>query len=113
VEKVKRIENILKDLIDLGFSEHVDEQLLEFNDEGVLKSINDGKNDRKGLAGYPGADLLDGTSGPGSLGRGHDEDGDEMIQDDSASSSMMDDDVSSLYSRGNSHMKLKSVKKSD
>ena len=100
-------------MIDLGFSEHVDEQLLEFNDEGALKSIHDGKNDRKLLAGHGGmAGLLDGMSGPGSLMR-QDDDGDDIIEDGSVSSSMMDDGLSSYYGGGNTSMKLKSVKKSD
>ena len=37
VEKVKNVETILKDLIDTGFADHVDEVLLEFNDEVSLK----------------------------------------------------------------------------
>jgi hypothetical protein len=36
VEKVKRIETILKDLIDFGFADHVDEHRLDFDPEGGL-----------------------------------------------------------------------------
>jgi TATA-binding protein-associated factor Taf7 len=36
VEKVKNVETILKDLIDTGFADHVDEVLLEFDDDGKL-----------------------------------------------------------------------------
>jgi len=48
IEKVKRIETVLKDLIDFGFADHVDEQLLDFDEKGDLTKIIDGKNDRKG-----------------------------------------------------------------
>ena len=48
IEKVKRIETILKDLIDFGFADHVDEHLLDFDDEGNLRDAIDGKNERKG-----------------------------------------------------------------
>jgi TATA-binding protein-associated factor Taf7 len=41
--KVKKIEGILKDLIDFGFAEHVDEQLLDFDENGKLKTVVDGK----------------------------------------------------------------------
>lgn len=44
LEKVKKVETILKDLIDFGFSEHVDEQLLDFDENGKLKAIIDGKS---------------------------------------------------------------------
>lgn len=52
VEKVKRIETILKDLIDFGFADHVDEHRLDFDAEGGLLQAIDGKNERKG--GGPG-----------------------------------------------------------
>ena len=49
VEKVKKIETILKDLIDFGFADHVDEQLLDFDENGKLKHVIDGKyRDNKG-----------------------------------------------------------------
>jgi hypothetical protein len=38
----------LKDLIDFGFAKHVDEHLLDFDDEGNLRDAIDGKNERKG-----------------------------------------------------------------
>jgi hypothetical protein len=43
VEQVKKIETILKDLIDYGFADHVDEQLLEFDEKGILRNVVDGK----------------------------------------------------------------------
>lgn len=48
-DKVKRIETILKDLIDYGFADHVDEQLLDFDEKGDLTKVIEGnKNDKKG-----------------------------------------------------------------
>ena len=35
---------MLKDHIDFGFADHVDEQLLEFDEEGKLVKITDGKS---------------------------------------------------------------------
>jgi hypothetical protein len=34
---VRKVEDILKDLIDFGFSDHVIERLLEFDEDGSLK----------------------------------------------------------------------------
>jgi len=43
-EKVKVVESVLKDMIEYGFSEHVDEELLHFDDDGNLSKIEDGKS---------------------------------------------------------------------
>jgi len=43
-EKVVKVEKILKDHIDYGFADNVDESLLEFNDDGKLVNIHDGKS---------------------------------------------------------------------
>lgn len=59
VDKVKKVEQILKDLIDFGFADHVDEQLLEFDEAGNLKSIIDGKYSDKRALGAGGAVGLD------------------------------------------------------
>lgn len=47
IDQVRKIETMLKDHIDFGFADHVDEQLLHFDDDGVLKDITDGKSNQK------------------------------------------------------------------
>jgi hypothetical protein len=68
-------------LIDFGFADHVDEQLLDFNEEGNLTRVIDGKNDRKG------GNILSIIEA---------QDNDDIIKDDygSASSSNMDGESS-------------------
>ena len=90
VEKVKRVEAILKDLIDFGFSEHVDEQLLEFDDEGKLKKIIDGKRDESKVIGQ-------GLQSLGDLQNLMNQEEEDDDIDDSMSSSALDDGMSSLY----------------
>ena len=41
---VSNVESVLKDMIEYGFSEHVDEELLIFNNEGTLVKIHNGKS---------------------------------------------------------------------
>lgn len=53
-EKVRRVEGILKDLIDYCFAEHVDEQLLWFDKDGNLYKTEDGN---AGRANKPGRDI--------------------------------------------------------
>jgi len=36
IYSVRQVEKILKDIIDFGFAENVDEELLEFDDQGTL-----------------------------------------------------------------------------
>jgi TATA-binding protein-associated factor Taf7 len=104
IGQVKRIETILKDLIDFGFADHVDEQLLEFDEEGNLTRVIDGKNDRKG------GNIL------GLMG--NNQDNDDIIKDDygsASSSGMGDDGGSSIYeaSKYKSAVGNKSVMKSE
>jgi hypothetical protein len=71
VEKVKNVETILKDLIDTGFADHVDEVLLEFNDEGKLEKKIEGNQkkpqDQRGAKdGFLQRDDDDLISGSGS-----------------------------------------------
>ena len=47
VDKVKNVETILKDLIDTGFADHVDEVLLEFDDEGRLDKKVEGNQKKQ------------------------------------------------------------------
>lgn len=42
IEKVQRVEGILKDLIDYSFADHVQEQILSFDEEGQLMKIEEG-----------------------------------------------------------------------
>ena len=87
-EKVKKIEAILKDLIDYGFADHVDEQLLDFNEHGKLNKIIDGKssNDRSKLDGLGLQRFMEGDP---------QDEINELNDNDSVSSSNMDD--SSVY----------------
>ena len=75
-------------MIELGFSEHVDEQLLDFGPEGELEKVTDGKNERKAALGE-----LDGME------RDLDDDiiKDNDDSDDSEATSMLDDGLSSIY----------------
>ena len=84
-KKVKRVENILKDLIELGFSEHVDEQLLDFDEDGELKNVIDGKNERKAALGELDDVRIDDIIK------------DDDDSDDSDPTSMLDDGLSSIY----------------
>ncbi len=47
IEKVKKVEGILKSMIDYGFFDHVTERLLEFDEEGVLKKVTEANNEKK------------------------------------------------------------------
>ena len=38
------MESLLKDMLEYGFSEHVDKELLKFDDNGKLVKVDDGKN---------------------------------------------------------------------
>jgi hypothetical protein len=67
-------------LIDFGFADHVDEQLLDFNEEGNLTRVIDGKNDRKG------GNFLSIIDQP--------QDNDDIINDDYSDSSMGDGESS-------------------
>jgi len=42
IDKVNRVEGILKDLIDYSFADHVQEQILSFDEEGQLMKIEEG-----------------------------------------------------------------------
>lgn len=95
-EKVKKVEAILKDLIDFGFSDHVDEQLLDFDDEGRLRHLISGKPQEKKAA-YQGMS----TNLQSMLSQENDAANDIIKDLDSVSSSNMDEDgMSSFYGGG-------------
>lgn len=111
-DHVASVENVLKDMIEYGFSEHVDEELLVFDDDGNLVRVDDGKSlapdqrgdqfkvreNRDGLSSLPqGLQKLMKSSGRQEAA--HDED-DDIIKDGddygSISSSNIDDAASSV-----------------
>jgi hypothetical protein len=59
-DQVAKVEKILKDHIDYGFADNVDESLLEFDDEGKLFNIHDGKS-HDSLHGIPGVKGYNGS----------------------------------------------------
>ena len=83
-DKVAKVEKILKDHIDYGFADNVDESLLEFNDDGKLANIHDGKTHNH----------LDHLNGKGYSNNMIEEDDDEDIVD--SDSYINDDDLSSV-----------------
>lgn len=96
-DKVKKVEAILKDLIDFGFSDHVDEQLLDFDDEGRLRHLISGKPQEKKTAGYHGMSV----NMSNILSQENDAANDIIKDLDSVSSSNMDEDgMSSFYGAG-------------
>ncbi len=46
LDEVHTIERILKDIIDYGFSENVEEELLEFDDKGDLTNTTSGTREK-------------------------------------------------------------------
>lgn len=86
---------MLKDHIDLGFADHVDEQLLHFDDDGNLVQITDGKSHQKKAEGGAAFSALDSIAGRSRSYMGHDVE-DELIEGDSVSSSAIDDGMSSM-----------------
>lgn len=102
---VRRVENVLKDLIDFGFSDHVIERLLEFDEEGALRNVIEGNsstdrktNDFKSFLGQEAAD------------------GDYINDDASVATSNLEEGWSSFRGgegTGNVSLKNKSVMKSD
>ena len=56
-EEVSKVEQTLKDIIEYGFAENVEEELLEFNESGQLVKISTGGR-TVGLE-KPGASLED------------------------------------------------------
>jgi hypothetical protein len=46
---VHAVEKILKDIIDFGFADNVEEELLKFDKEGKLESRITGARERRGI----------------------------------------------------------------
>jgi hypothetical protein len=112
-EMVRKVEDILKDLIDFGFSDHVVERLLEFDEDGNLRKVIEGNSgsDRRDI----GQPVTQVKSLKSFMRQGNEED---ILMDDddgSVATSNLDDVMSSIKGdyTGNVSSKNKSVMKSD
>ena len=56
IDKVQKVEGILKGMIDYGFFDHVTEKLLKFDEDGKLEKVEEGNNPEKRDGGYGGQD---------------------------------------------------------
>ena len=84
---MQRVERTLKDLIEFGFAENVEEELLEFDEQGNLVKVTAGGRTRDGIA---VSDIAGSIGGAPRSGMGDDAD-----DYGSVSSSALNDDSSS------------------